>query len=543
MSVVINNNLNALNAARTLNGHYGRLAKSVQRLSSGLRVNSAADDAAGLAIREMMRADIAAMQQGTRNVNDAISMIQTADGAMAVIDEKLIRMKELAEQAATGTYNSTQRLIIDSEFQAMGAEIERIARATDFNGLKILDGSGIAGKAVDGRAAAARAAGAAAGSRASVVGPDGKTYSATVGNSFVNTGVGAITSQTSANALTQGITNPMALGVGTHTITLENDASITVGSTGQYRVNVSTMGTITPGASYNISYDAATQQWILPGATSVGGNTSTGATFMIGGSTVIIASVTDQNGAPAALTENINFTYNSAGVYDPSYTASSATLTPVGVQANYDQNTDTLTLEVDLGNGNVIQERFSIGSDRPIDLSKITYTINVTAKDPNKPTDPNDPNNPNDPNDPNGGGGDIPPNVVKIHFGPGNDSAEDYYYINKQDCTLDGLGLAGVSIETQQKAQEALGTLDDAIVAKDNARAYFGGMQNRLENTLTNIMIQGENLQASESRISDTDVSLEMTNFVKNQILTQSAVAMLAQANSLPQMAMSLIGG
>lgn len=303
------------------------------------------------------------------------------------------------------------------------------------------------------------------------------------------------------------------------------------------------MGTITPGASYNISYDAATQQWILPGATSVGGNTSTGATFMIGGSTVIIASVTDQNGAPAALTENINFTYNSAGVYDPSYTASSATLTPVGVQANYDQNTDTLTLEVDLGNGNVIQERFSIGSDRPIDLSKITYTINVTAKDPNKPTDPNDPNNPNDPNDPNGGGGDIPPNVVKIHFGPGNDSAEDYYYINKQDCTLDGLGLAGVSIETQQKAQEALGTLDDAIVAKDNARAYFGGMQNRLENTLTNIMIQGENLQASESRISDTDVSLEMTNFVKNQILTQSAVAMLAQANSLPQMAMSLIGG
>ena len=241
MSVVINNNLNALNAARTLNGHYGRLAKSVQRLSSGLRVNSAADDAAGLAIREMMRADIAAMQQGTRNVNDAISMIQTADGAMAVIDEKLIRMKELAEQAATGTYNSTQRLIIDSEFQAMGAEIERIARATDFNGLKILDGNGVAGRAVNG--GAGRAAGAAAGSRASVVGPDGKTYSATVGNSFVNTGVGAITSQTSANALTQGITNPMALGVGTHTITLENDASITVGSTGQYRVNVSTMGT------------------------------------------------------------------------------------------------------------------------------------------------------------------------------------------------------------------------------------------------------------------------------------------------------------
>ena len=235
MSVVINNNLNALNAARTLNGHYGRLAKSVQRLSSGLRVNSAADDAAGLAIREMMRADIAAMQQGTRNVNDAISMIQTADGAMAVIDEKLIRMKELAEQAATGTYNSTQRLIIDSEFQAMGAEIERIARATDFNGLKILDGSGIAGKAVDGRAA-----GAAAGSRASVVGPDGKTYSATVGETKV--GNGAITTQNPSNVLLQGITDPVALGAGTHTITLSNSSSITVGSTGQYKMNITYFG-------------------------------------------------------------------------------------------------------------------------------------------------------------------------------------------------------------------------------------------------------------------------------------------------------------
>ncbi len=127
--------------ANTLKTHYSRLATSVERLSSGLRVNSAADDAAGLAIRELMRADVATFHQGVRNANDAISMIQTADGALAVIDEKLIRMKELAEQAATGTYNSTQRLIIHSEFQQMAIEIERIAHATDFNGIKLLDGS------------------------------------------------------------------------------------------------------------------------------------------------------------------------------------------------------------------------------------------------------------------------------------------------------------------------------------------------------------------------------------------------------------------
>ena len=109
----------AANVANNLNAHYGRLVTSVQRLSSGLRINSSADDAAGLAIRELMRADVAALNQGVRNANDAISMLQVADGALAIIDEKLIRMKELAEQAATGTYNSTQRLIIDSEYQAM----------------------------------------------------------------------------------------------------------------------------------------------------------------------------------------------------------------------------------------------------------------------------------------------------------------------------------------------------------------------------------------------------------------------------------------
>jgi flagellin-like hook-associated protein FlgL len=141
MSLVINHNMMAMNTARNLNNTYGRLSSSVERLSSGLRINSAADDAAGLAIRELMRADITTMQQGIRNAADAISMIQTADGGMAVIDEKLTRMKELAEQAATGTYTTLQREIINSEYQAMAAEIDRIATSTNFNGVKLLDGS------------------------------------------------------------------------------------------------------------------------------------------------------------------------------------------------------------------------------------------------------------------------------------------------------------------------------------------------------------------------------------------------------------------
>ena len=141
MSLVINHNLMAMNAARNLSNVYSALSTSTQRLSSGLRVNSAADDAAGLAIRELMRSDISVINQGIRNASDAISMIQTAEGAMSVIDEKLIRMKELAEQAATGTYTTAQREIMNSEYQAMAAEIDRIANATDFNGVKLLDGS------------------------------------------------------------------------------------------------------------------------------------------------------------------------------------------------------------------------------------------------------------------------------------------------------------------------------------------------------------------------------------------------------------------
>jgi flagellin len=306
MSLVINHNLMSMNAANNLQFSYNRLSKSTERLSSGLRINSAADDAAGLAIRELMRSDIRVLNQGIRNAQDAISLIQTADGALSVIDEKLIRMKELAEQAATGTYTSTQRLMIESEYQQMASEISRIANATDFNGLKLLDGSLSAG----------------------------------------------------ANHI-----NPADWG-------------------------------------------------------------------------------SDHNGS------------------------------------------------------------------------------GLTATGP-----------------------------LKVHFGTGNSSAEDYYYIAIGSATASALGVgnnstenAGYSISTQSAAQGALTALDDAIVSKDKIRAALGSIQNRLENTITNLTIQAENLQASESRISDIDVATEMTEFTRNQILAQSGVAMLAQANSLPQLALQLLG-
>jgi len=139
---------------------------------------------------------------------------------------------------------------------------------------------------------------------------------------------------------------------------------------------------------------------------------------------------------------------------------------------------------------------------------------------------------------------------LKVHFGAGNDSSEDYYYIQINNSTASALGVgtgaagsaAGQSISTQELAQTSLDVLQSAIVSKDQIRANLGSLQNRLENTVTVLQIQAENVQAAESRISDVDVATEMTEFVRNQIMTQAAVSMLSQANSLPRMALSLLG-
>ena len=131
----------AANAARHLANTYNALAKSVERLSSGLRINSAKDDATGLALRELMRGDIAVIQQGVRNAQDGISMLQTMEGAMATIDDALVRMQQLAEQAATGSYSTAQRSIMDNEFNEMRVEIDRVAESTEFNDITMLDNS------------------------------------------------------------------------------------------------------------------------------------------------------------------------------------------------------------------------------------------------------------------------------------------------------------------------------------------------------------------------------------------------------------------
>ncbi len=381
MSLVINHNLMAANAARNLSVQYAALGDSTRRLSSGLRITTAADDAAGLAVRELMRSDIAAINQGVRNANDAISMIQTADGALSVIDEKLIRMKELAEQASTGTYTSDQRIIIDSEYQAMANEITRIANATDFNGIHLLNGN---------------------------------------------------------------------LSSSTH------DGSGLV-SSGKLKVHFGTAN------------DSAEDYYYIQIASS------TASSLGLGGGPLTEDQYVAQN----------NLRFNSA---------------------------NTLATDLALSHG----------------VPSFFYTDFDQTQSENSYSSLTDP-----------GGGyhsfatDNSGNLwVWVTDGSGN-------YLSSENLSQRG---GASSISTQELAQKALVTVQNAIVSKDKIRASLGALQNRLENTISNLEIQAENLQAAESQISDVDVATEMTEFVRRQILTQSAVAMLSQANSLPRMALQLMG-
>ena len=449
-SMYINHNGMATNVANTLTSHYSNLSTSTERLSSGMRINSAADDAAGLAISELMRADIAALNQGVRNANDAISLIQTADGALGVIDEKLIRMKELAEQAATGTYDSTQRLMIDSEYQQMASEITRIANATDFNGIKLLDGT---------------LSGVHNGSQATATGAL-KVHFGTSNDSAEDYYYIEIGEATAA-----------AFGLG-NASNYEDDKARMVE---EFRANL-----LENMKHWNRGDD-------------------------------------DHRAAYEAIDELVQNFSDALDSIDTSIDDLAA-------------DWGNLTAEQQQFYGKGLPQAFppdqtAFDNMSASDRQKVQYAFARAVVDSWA----------NDPTGATGFGG------INLTVPAAATAADGGAAVQK---ALGDMGTAlhtkydygGQSIATQEDAQLALDAINNAIVEKDKIRAHLGATQNRLENTVTNLTIQSENLQNAESRIRDVDVATEMTNFVRNQVLTQSAVAMLSQANSMPQMAMQLIG-
>lgn len=550
MYTSLNHNLIAANAARNLNTHYANLATSTRRLSSGLRVNSAADDAAGLAIRELMRADIAATNQGVRNVNDAISMLQVADGALAIIDEKLIRMKELAEQAATGTYNSTQRLMIDSEFQAMAAEIDRIANATDFNGIKLLDGSKQGEH-------------------------DGSSLNST-GAIKVHFGSG---NDSAEDFYDININDASTLGLGLKTIISLNVDGINSSVTPIW-LNDVTFDQIVNGTDIRINFEVngihagstgdskyavddyiGMDYYILPkGFKNVFLETSNDHPHMCANNSHISlftnSGVQLVNG-PSGW--NVIGPHSCVGYYRWWHDFDKRQFLQQGKEIGFFDD-DILSIidrpsPVDIGDEVLFNKtRITLLSDLKYPWSTEYYFKLITGpKDNDKYFIPEindeliltigsryhyDRSGPHDPNRYANGV------LIDTSRHSNYESMGDRNKYNLKisaDVNKDFFKYENISIKTQEQAQQALVKINEAIVTKDKIRTNLGAIQNRLENTATSLSVQFENLQAAESRISDADIAEEMTNFVRNQILTQSAVAMLGQANSMPQMLMKLI--
>lgn len=562
--MVINHNEMAANTARNLNSHYGRLQTSTQRLSTGLRINSAADDAAGLAIRELMRSDIASLNQGVRNANDAISLIQVADGALGIIDEKLIRMKELAEQAATGTYNSDQRLMINSEFQAMGAEIDRIAFATNFNGQYLLDGSRGFGHNGSGLEATGKfkihfgtandsaedyyyiGIGDASLRGLGLAAPTPDWWNASEID-FENRKIlidleSVVAGKTSPN----GVPGMPGIDFFNLPVGLKN-ITVTSSNAGSFahkpHVNLFTReGTQLTGVPVDGSWGGTLQVWEDVQGAPGGGqwiNVPADCYDPTAGNPTLKPEYVDNTQNPPFTQafmdlfagQNIDFNQglhydgmdsdtwwnNMSGAQVIAIGQNSGIFNPDATYKGDNSSVISAAGETVTAGGATITIKSNMneisGAAEVIEISEITDDLVFMI----------------------GGHETGHCNNYKLKI-------EADFDDNFISMLAEHRSTGAIGIGTQEKAQLALPRIGDAIVKKDQIRANLGSMQNRLENTVSNLTIQSENLQASESRISDTDVATEMTQFVRNQILTQSAVAMLSQANSLPQMAMQLIG-
>ncbi|ACM06785.1 flagellin [Thermomicrobium roseum] len=399
----IYNNVNAVNAQRNLSITGFALAKSIEKLSSGLRINRAADDAAGLSISEKLRAQIRGVMQAMRNAQDGVSMIQTAEGALNEVHSMLQRMRELAVQAANDTLTTEDRRAIYQELDNLRVEVDAIVARTSFNGKNLLDGTLVTT--------------VAAGSEIKV-----------------------------GTTLTGG-------GETAHVFALDVSGAV-------------------PGRTYTFSYNSTTDTLTL---TRSGDNVSQSITISniaAGGSQVLNFSAL---GIKLTVTSTGGITADNLG----------AALTAGA--------TDTITTHNGGGSANM-----QVGPNS-------THSFNVNFSD------------------------------VRVS-GTASAMTTLDSAITAFSTSLSGLNSAQVTA-----AQNLINALDGAISYVNEVRSYLGAVQNRLEHAIANLGVQHENLTASESRIRDVDMAKEMVIFTRNQILQQAGVAVLSQANAMPQSVLQLL--
>ena len=526
----IQHNMSAMNTHRMYTINNTAASKSAEKLSSGYRINRAGDDAAGLAISEKMRAQIRGLNMASKNSQDAISMVQTAEGALQEVHSMLQRMSELATQSNTGTNEDFDRSAISAEFEQLKEEINDIAEQTTFNNMKLFDGSLGSGTAV----AKTDATGGLNASTDLVKnnGLGGDTNFQVVDQS------GLTTSKVGEFAFAAGTVDADGKftaagtpdGTETHIQVSFEDAN-----TGDKVNTVLKVSDIVTGdgfdkANAKMSLDLSSVGLGTYELTSASATTNTKANFM----TDITASTlttTNQNIITKAAwgTSELTAAPKMTGFKDGTSFTVEQGATTADVKFTNDATDESVTFT--LGDGDAAQEldlsaigggKISLDAITTADdvVADIVATGQITVK---------------------GGGGEG--NGVMIQVGA-NKGETLKITINKMDA--EGLGVSTLSIAEQGEAVgqagDAIKVVKEAINSVSDQRASLGAMQNRLEHKIKNLDNSAENLQSAEGTIRDVDMAAEMTEYQKQNILSQAATAMLAQANAAPQNVLQLLG-
>jgi len=505
---VINTNISAVAAQNSLRTSGLNQTTAMERLSSGVRINSAKDDAAGLAISTRMTANIRGLAAAIRNANDGISLTQTAEGSLSSIGDNLQRIRELAVQSANSTNNATDRAALHAEASQLVSEIDRIAANATFNGIKLLDGSyqdqnlqvGSGNEAND------RIAISIASAKSSALGVGGgSSYSTVVSSTTAGVGSTALLSGAlSINGFVVGAATADGVSsTGSDASGIAVAAAINAVS-GQSGVTASVLKTEKVGTT--VGTTAGTYDVELgAGAVAING-VSLGT---IGGASSAVA-------RGGQMTAAIN--------------AKSA---QTGVIAEFSNETGAVKLSAADGR-NIEIKIASATTAISSSMTGLTHTTGTTTS------------------------GTFTPSVTRSSIKLSSSNATGITIAGITSAGLAaagfasataytpatataGAGVSTVDLTTATGSQTALSTLDKAINTITDARAAMGAYQNRLTASIANLETSSMNLQASRSRILDTDYAKETTNLAKSQIIQQAATAMLAQANQSAQSVLSLL--
>ncbi len=487
MASVINTNINSLTTQRNLSASAASLSTSIQRLSSGLRINSAKDDAAGLAISERFTTQIRGLNQAARNANDGISLAQTAEGAMSGAGNILQRVRELAVQSANATNSASDRQALQQEVTQLVTELDRIAQTTEFNGSRLLDGTFGTQQFQVGANANQTITATTANLRTNVYGnnqlqgPGGAATlaapglnSTVAGTMIVNGTLGSVNITVNVNSTAKANTDKINLAASTTGVvaTARTELSLTFGAAGAYNLTLQSDNVTPQAVSFTIASNATTD----------GLSTAVAAINDQSSKTGITASL-NPTGTAVVLT---NATGNDISVADTAV-ANASTVAVQKLSSTGGASGAAVTLAADTtANTATVVGYITLDSDK-------SFAVDVTTT---------------------------------------NLAADGGSTLNK---------VSDLDVTTFGNATQALKTVDSALGFINGERARLGALQSRFETSINNLQVTSENLSASRSRILDADFAQETANLARAQILQQAGTAMVAQANQLPQQVLALL--